>query len=88
MTRPRKIPIVEDAACALGASYRGRLCGTLGEVACFSFHPRKIVTTGEGGMITTNQSRIRAGGRGGCARTAVNGWRTVSSSPSPGSTTG
>ena len=53
ITRPRKIPIVEDAACALGARYRGQLCGALGDVACFSFHPRKIVTTGEGGMITT-----------------------------------
>lgn len=53
VTRPRGIPVVEDAACALGAHYRGRPCGTLGDVACFSFHPRKIITTGEGGMLTT-----------------------------------
>lgn len=53
VTRPRGISVVEDAACALGARYRGRLCGTLGDIACFSFHPRKIVTTGEGGMVTT-----------------------------------
>lgn len=52
VTRPQGIPVVEDAACALGARYRGRLCGTLGDIACFSFHPRKIVTTGEGGMVT------------------------------------
>jgi len=54
VTRPRGIPIVEDAACALGARYYGRLCGTLGDIACFSFHPRKIVTTGEGGMVITS----------------------------------
>lgn len=50
------VPIVEDAACATGATYRGRHAGTLGEVAAFSFHPRKSVTTGEGGMVTTNDA--------------------------------
>jgi dTDP-4-amino-4,6-dideoxygalactose transaminase len=53
VTQPRGIPVVEDAACALGARYHDRPCGTLGDIACFSFHPRKIVTTGEGGMVTT-----------------------------------
>lgn len=53
IARDRGVPVVEDAACALGASYHGRPCGTLGDVACFSFHPRKIITTGEGGMLTT-----------------------------------
>ncbi|MBW3542666.1 MAG: DegT/DnrJ/EryC1/StrS family aminotransferase [Planctomycetes bacterium] len=48
-----EIPIVEDAACAAGASYHGRSAGSLGRVGCFSFHPRKTITTGEGGMITT-----------------------------------
>jgi dTDP-4-amino-4,6-dideoxygalactose transaminase len=48
------VPIVEDAACAVGASYRGRPAGSLGVAGCFSFHPRKTITTGEGGMITTN----------------------------------
>jgi dTDP-4-amino-4,6-dideoxygalactose transaminase len=45
--------VVEDAACAFGAWYRGRHAGTFGEMGCFSFHPRKSITTGEGGMITT-----------------------------------
>lgn len=50
--------VVEDAACAIGAEYRGRKCGTLGDVACFSFHPRKILTTGEGGMLTTDDDAL------------------------------
>lgn len=45
------VAIVEDAACALGARYRGRPIGSLGTLACFSLHPRKVITTGEGGMI-------------------------------------
>ncbi len=46
--------VVEDAACALGASYKDLKCGAIGGLGCFSFHPRKSITTGEGGMITTN----------------------------------
>jgi perosamine synthetase len=46
--------VVEDAACAAGAAYKGRSAGGLGDVAAFSFHPRKAITTGEGGMVTTN----------------------------------
>jgi dTDP-4-amino-4,6-dideoxygalactose transaminase len=45
---------LEDAACALGSFYKGRPIGGSGNVAAFSFHPRKVVVTGEGGMITTN----------------------------------
>jgi perosamine synthetase len=48
------IKILEDAACALGSRYRGRPIGGHSEMACFSFHPRKVITTGEGGMIATN----------------------------------
>ena len=48
-----KLWVVEDAACAFGSRYRGRHAGTLGEMGCFSFHPRKSITTGEGGMVTT-----------------------------------
>jgi len=48
------IVVIEDAACAIGTLYRGRPVGGFGRVACFSFHPRKVITTGEGGMVTTN----------------------------------
>lgn len=47
------IPLIEDAACAVGASHCGVSAGGLGLAAAFSFHPRKTITTGEGGMITT-----------------------------------
>src|SRR3989338_4039590 len=50
--------VVEDAACALGSEYKGRKAGNIGDVGCFSFHPRKIITTGEGGMITTNDKKV------------------------------
>lgn len=52
------LKIIEDAACALGAQYHGQKCGTFGTVSCFSFHPRKIITTGEGGMVLTNDDGI------------------------------
>jgi dTDP-4-amino-4,6-dideoxygalactose transaminase len=50
--------VVEDAACALGSWYEGRHAGTLGEMGCFSFHPRKSITTGEGGMVTTGRQDL------------------------------
>jgi dTDP-4-amino-4,6-dideoxygalactose transaminase len=50
--------VIEDAACALGAASRGRAAGTWGRVGCFSFHPRKAVTTGEGGAVTTDDSML------------------------------
>ncbi len=52
------LTVIEDAACALGSEYRGKRVGGEGNLTCFSFHPRKIITTGEGGMITTNSSEI------------------------------
>jgi perosamine synthetase len=57
---PSKVKILEDAACAAGASYRGRMAGSLGDVAAFSFHPRKSITTGEGGMVTTDDDGLAA----------------------------
>ena len=48
------IPLIEDGACAAGSAYKEVPAGGLGTMGCFSFHPRKSITTGEGGMITTN----------------------------------
>jgi dTDP-4-amino-4,6-dideoxygalactose transaminase len=56
--RRYNVPIVEDAACALGATFDGRQAGAWGVMGCFSFHPRKAITTGEGGMITTDDAAI------------------------------
>ena len=50
--------IVEDAACAIGAEHRGRPIGSLGNLACFSFHPRKVITCGEGGMIAVHDREM------------------------------
>lgn len=48
------IPLIEDAACAIGSSEHGARCGGIADLTCFSFHPRKLISTGEGGAITTN----------------------------------
>ncbi len=53
---PRDIAVVEDAACAIGAVYRGRPIGGHSDLVAFSFHPRKVITTGEGGMLLTSSS--------------------------------
>jgi perosamine synthetase len=53
-----KLKIVEDAACALGSTYFGKRIGSISALSCFSFHPRKLITTGEGGMITTNNAAL------------------------------
>ena len=52
------IPLIEDAACAAGGAYRGQPAGSLGDLGCFSFHPRKSITTGEGGMVTTDDAAL------------------------------
>jgi dTDP-4-amino-4,6-dideoxygalactose transaminase len=51
-----EITVIEDAACAVGSTYKGRPVGAGADVAVWSFHPRKILTTGEGGMLTTNRA--------------------------------
>lgn len=57
---PPRIKVIEDAACAAGASLNGVSAGALGDAAAFSFHPRKSITTGEGGMVTTNNDELAA----------------------------
>jgi dTDP-4-amino-4,6-dideoxygalactose transaminase len=55
--------LVEDGACTLGGAYKGRRIGGLGSPTCFSFHPRKVITTGEGGMITTDDGELAESAR-------------------------
>jgi len=50
--------LIEDCAHALGSIYKNKKCGSFGDTGCFSFYPTKIITTGEGGMITTNNSKL------------------------------
>jgi len=52
------LSIIEDCAHALGSIYKNKKCGSIGVIGCFSFYPTKIITTGEGGMITTNNSKL------------------------------
>jgi len=52
------LKVIEDAACAFGAKYRKRFAGTIGHIGCYSFHARKGLTTGEGGMIVTNDDEM------------------------------
>lgn len=50
--------VIEDAACAAGSMYKGKMIGGLSAITCFSLHPRKIISTGEGGIITTNDKNL------------------------------
>ena len=54
IARKYDLLVIEDAACAMGTQYNGNMVGTFGKIGCFSFHPRKAITTGEGGLIVTN----------------------------------
>jgi len=58
IARDHRLAIIEDAACALATTYYGKYCGTFGAMGCFSFHPRKAITTGEGGMIVTDDDHL------------------------------
>jgi dTDP-4-amino-4,6-dideoxygalactose transaminase len=74
-----ELTLLEDAAGALGARRRGRACGSLGALGCLSFHPRKIVTTGEGGAVTTDTSSIAELVR----RARNHGWRSLADGDMP-----
>lgn len=58
VARRHKLLVIEDAACAIGSRYKGRPIGSLGNTTCFSFHPRKVITTGEGGMLVTDDADL------------------------------
>jgi dTDP-4-amino-4,6-dideoxygalactose transaminase len=70
---PEGLAVIEDAAGALGARRRGRPCGSFGVAGCLSFHPRKIVTTGEGGAVTTSSAELA----GAVRQIANHGWKTL-----------
>lgn len=55
LCRHHGVPLIEDAACAIGSSENGQRCGAIADLTCFSFHPRKLISTGEGGAITTSR---------------------------------
>jgi perosamine synthetase len=81
----RNLLLIEDAALALGARRANRFAGTFGVAGCFSFHPRKILTTGEGGAVCTDDTelavRIRAARNYGAAQTAWARFQTGDGSP-------
>lgn len=58
LARQHGLALIGDAACAVGTTYAGQCVARLGDMACFSFHPRKAITTGEGGMITTRSEAL------------------------------
>lgn len=58
IAKRNNLAVIEDAACALATTYNGRFVGTIGDFGCFSFHPRKAITTGEGGLITTEDDAL------------------------------
>lgn len=63
IARRHDLRVIEDAAPSLGATYRGRPVGAISPMTCFSFHPRKSITTGEGGAIATNDGEVAARAR-------------------------
>lgn len=58
IARRHNLYVVEDCACAIGSTYRGKKVGTIGDIGCFSFHPRKAITTGEGGICSTDNEEV------------------------------
>lgn len=55
LCKEKNLVLIEDAACAIGSEYKGKKIGSHSDLVCFSFHPRKVITTGDGGMITTSK---------------------------------
>lgn len=55
LCKAHSLILIEDAACAIGSSYKGKKIGSHSDLVCFSFHPRKVISTGDGGMITTSR---------------------------------
>ena len=58
IAKKRELSLVEDAAEAIGSSYRGKRCGSIGDISTFSFYGNKTITTGEGGMVLTNDKKL------------------------------
>jgi len=58
ISKKHKIPVIEDAACAIGATHKGKAAGTFGEFGSFSFHPRKSITSGEGGCLVASDQKL------------------------------
>ncbi|OPY62545.1 MAG: UDP-4-amino-4-deoxy-L-arabinose--oxoglutarate aminotransferase [Pelotomaculum sp. PtaU1.Bin065] len=58
IAKKHNLYVIEDAACAVGTLYGGQPVGGIGTIGCFSFHPRKVITTGEGGMVTTLDKQL------------------------------
>ena len=58
IAKKHHLSVLEDCACAIGTTYKGKKVGTIGDIGCFSFHPRKAITTGEGGMCSTNDEAL------------------------------
>lgn len=58
IAKENNLLLIEDAACALGSYHKDKPCGAWSDVSCFSFHPRKVITTGEGGIIATDSDEM------------------------------
>src|SRR3990167_8648153 len=59
IAKRKRLIVIEDAAEAIGAEYRGKKCGSFGDISCFSFYPNKTIATGEGGMLLTNSRHFK-----------------------------
>ncbi|MHA2104676.1 MAG: DegT/DnrJ/EryC1/StrS family aminotransferase, partial [Candidatus Hodarchaeales archaeon] len=58
IAKENNLKVIEDAACAIGAKYRNQYVGSFGDINCFSFHARKVLAAGEGGIITSNDQEL------------------------------